>query len=74
MRGPRQPLPGVPANAVLPLIHGRAHVTLDATLIFDPADAFAWGLDVTFAVDARHVSPHAPLPALPATQHRATCS
>ena len=24
-------------------IHGRAHVTLDATVIFDPADAFAWG-------------------------------
>ena len=41
---PRQRLPDVPANAVLPLIHGRAHVTLDATLIFDPADAFAWGL------------------------------
>ena len=38
------PLADVPANAVLPLIHGRAHVTLDASLIFDPADAFAWGL------------------------------
>jgi 4-hydroxyproline epimerase len=37
-------LPGVPANAVLPKIHGRAHVTLDATVIFDPADSFAWGL------------------------------
>lgn len=37
-------LPDVPANAVLPLIHGRAYVTLDATLVFDPADAFAWGL------------------------------
>jgi 4-hydroxyproline epimerase len=37
-------LPDVPADAVLPLIHGRAHVTLDATLVFDPADAFAWGL------------------------------
>ena len=35
---------GVPADAVLPLIHGRAHVTLDATLVFDPADPFAWGL------------------------------
>jgi 4-hydroxyproline epimerase len=35
---------GVPTNAVLPLIHGRAHVTLDATVIFDPADRFAWGL------------------------------
>ena len=37
-------LPGVPANAVLPQIHGRAHVTLDATVVFDPADKFAWGL------------------------------
>jgi 4-hydroxyproline epimerase len=36
--------PDVPANAVLPLIHGRAFVTLDANLIFDPADDFAWGL------------------------------
>jgi proline racemase len=34
----------VPANAVLPQIHGRAHVTLDATVVFDPADKFAWGL------------------------------
>jgi 4-hydroxyproline epimerase len=41
---PAKPLPDVPANAVLPQIHGRAHVTLDANLIFDPADAFAWGL------------------------------
>ena len=41
---PAAALAGVPANAVLPLIHGRAHVTLDASLIFDPADAFAWGL------------------------------
>jgi 4-hydroxyproline epimerase len=37
-------LAGVPADAVLPLIHGRAHVTLDATLVFDPADPFAWGM------------------------------
>ena len=37
-------LSGVPVDAVLPLIHGRAHVTLDATLVFDPADPFAWGL------------------------------
>ena len=36
---------GVPANAVLPMIHGRAHVTLDANLIFDSEDAFAWGLN-----------------------------
>lgn len=41
---PARTLPDVPANAVLPLIEGRAHVTLDASLIFDPADAFAWGL------------------------------
>jgi 4-hydroxyproline epimerase len=34
---------GGPANSVLPLIHGRAHVTLDATLVFDPYDPFAWG-------------------------------
>ncbi len=34
----------LPANAVLPQIHGRAFVTLDATLVFDPADAFTWGL------------------------------
>ena len=31
-------------NAVLPRIHGRAFVTLDASLVFDPADSFAWGL------------------------------
>ena len=37
-------LSDVPVDAVLPLIHGRAHVTLDATLVFDPADPFAWGL------------------------------
>jgi len=41
---PAQALPGVPASAVLPEIHGRAHVTLDATVIIDPADAFAWGI------------------------------
>ena len=41
---PTVPRPDVPANAVLPLIHGRAHVTLDANLVFDPADPFAWGL------------------------------
>ena len=29
---------------VLPFIHGRAHVTLDATVVFDPEDAMAWGL------------------------------
>ena len=36
-------LPG-PEGSVLPFIHGHAHVTLDATLVFDPADPFAWGL------------------------------
>jgi 4-hydroxyproline epimerase len=41
---PAAPLAGVPADAVLPLISGRAHVTLDATLVFDSADPFAWGL------------------------------
>jgi 4-hydroxyproline epimerase len=41
---PAAALPDTPVNAVLPFIHGRAHVTLDATLVFDPADAFAWGL------------------------------
>jgi 4-hydroxyproline epimerase len=43
-RRPAQALPDLPANAVLPMIHGRAHVTLDANLVFDPADVFAWGL------------------------------
>lgn len=33
-----------PGGSVLPFIHGRAHVTLDATLVFDPADPFGWGL------------------------------
>jgi 4-hydroxyproline epimerase len=41
---PDQPLAGVPADAVLPVIRGRAHVTAEATLVFDPADPFAWGL------------------------------
>ena len=41
---PPAPLPDVPANAVLPQIFGRAYVTLDAHLVFDPADRFAWGL------------------------------
>jgi 4-hydroxyproline epimerase len=30
---------------IRPFIHGRAHVTLDATVVFDPEDALAWGLD-----------------------------
>jgi 4-hydroxyproline epimerase len=41
---PAQALANLPPNAVLPMIHGRAHVTLDASLVFDPADVFAWGL------------------------------
>jgi 4-hydroxyproline epimerase len=35
---------GAPEGAVLPRIHGRAWVTLDAELLFDPTDPFAWGL------------------------------
>ncbi len=31
-------------RGILPTIHGRAHVTLDATMVFDPTDPFAWGL------------------------------
>ena len=41
---PPNPIQGVPASAVLPQVHGRAFVTLDASLVFDPADSFAWGL------------------------------
>jgi len=41
---PLAALADVPAHAVLPFIHGRAFVTLDAHLVFDPADSFAWGL------------------------------
>jgi len=40
-----QPLADVPTDAVLPVIQARAHITLDATLVFDPEDPFAWGLD-----------------------------
>ena len=29
---------------ILPFIHGRAHVTLDATVVFDEHDALSWGL------------------------------
>jgi 4-hydroxyproline epimerase len=43
-RRPAAPLADVPADAVLPLIHGRAHVMLEATLVFDPDDPFTWGL------------------------------
>jgi 4-hydroxyproline epimerase len=31
-------------TTILPFIHGRAHVTLDATVLFDAHDEFAWGL------------------------------
>ena len=41
---PVTPPSGVPVDAILPFIHGRAFVTLDANLLFDPADVFAWGL------------------------------
>ena len=30
---------------VLPFIHGTAYVTMDATLVFDPQDAFTWGFN-----------------------------
>jgi len=37
--------PALPGQVgVLPTIHGRAHVTLDATMLLDPEDPFAWGL------------------------------
>jgi 4-hydroxyproline epimerase len=29
---------------IIPTITGRAHVTSDATLLFDPADPFCWGI------------------------------
>ena len=38
-----EPLAGEPAH-IQPFITGRAHVTLDATVVFDPSDPFAWGL------------------------------
>lgn len=34
--------PGAPGQ-ILPTIRGRAHVNLDATLVFAPDDPFAWG-------------------------------
>lgn len=37
-------LPAEGQPGILPTIHGRAHVTLDATVVFDSADPFAWGL------------------------------
>ncbi|MFO1220021.1 MAG: proline racemase family protein [Burkholderiaceae bacterium] len=35
---------GAAPQRVLPFIHGRAHVTLDAQVVLDPGDPFAWGL------------------------------
>ncbi len=40
---------------ILPFIHGRAHVTLDATVVFDPEDPFTWGL--AFDLDAAAAQP-----------------
>ena len=37
-------LPPAGQPGILPTIHGRAHVTLDATVVFDAQDPFAWGL------------------------------
>jgi 4-hydroxyproline epimerase len=31
---------------ILPRIQGRAYVNLDATLVFQPGDPFAWGIPV----------------------------
>jgi 4-hydroxyproline epimerase len=36
--------PGVARGAIMPFIRGRAHVTLDATVVIDPEDPFGWGL------------------------------
>jgi 4-hydroxyproline epimerase len=36
--------PAAEPGRVMPFIHGSAYVTLDATLVFDPQDPFAWGL------------------------------
>jgi 4-hydroxyproline epimerase len=41
---PAAPAAGIPEGAVLPRIRGRAWITLDAELVFDPGDPFAWGL------------------------------
>ncbi len=40
----RYELPADGSATVLPFIQGRAHVTLDAQVLFDPRDPFAWGL------------------------------
>lgn len=36
--------PGGQAGRVMPFIHGRAHITLDAQVVFDPEDPFTHGL------------------------------
>ena len=41
--GHYQPADGL-GDAVLPFIRSRAHIVLDATLVIDPADPFAWGM------------------------------
>jgi 4-hydroxyproline epimerase len=40
----RPEVPTAGSETVLPFIHGHAHVTLDAQVVFDPRDPFAWGL------------------------------
>ncbi len=58
-------LPDMPVSAVLPFIHGRAFVTLDANLVFDAADPFAWGC-VERSLLARRVASTLRLTASPA--------
>ena len=41
--GHYEPAPAGQAG-ILPFIHGRAHVTLDATVVFDADDTMTWGL------------------------------
>ncbi len=36
--------PAAEPGQVMPFIHGTAFVTMDATLVFDPRDRFAWGM------------------------------
>lgn len=38
-------LPGIPSPTIIPTIEGRAFICADATLIFDPRDPFAFGID-----------------------------
>ncbi len=37
-------VPGPAPGLVLPFIRGRAHITLDATMVFDAQDPWSWGL------------------------------